>query len=60
MLQEKQMRPLHTFNLRQKSDNFDITSLYLLCHLVYFGYILRIWSAQIEFWKEYFSTSIFL
>jgi hypothetical protein len=59
MLHEKQLRSLHTFRLRQESDNFDITSLYLLHHLVYFGYILCIWSERMEFWKEYFSTSIF-
>lgn len=51
MLQEKQLRSLHTFRLRQESDDFDITSLYLLHHLVYCGYILCIWSAQMEFWK---------
>jgi len=58
MLQQKQLRSLHTFRLRQESDNFDIRSLYLLRYLVYFGYILCIWSAQLECWKEYFSTSI--
>jgi len=59
MLQEKQLRSLQTFRVRQENNNFCITFLYLLSHLVYFGYILCIWSAKMEFWKEYFSTSIF-
>jgi len=59
MLQEKQLQSLQTFRVRKENDNFDITFLYLLSHLVYFGYILCIWSAKMEFWKEYCSTSIF-
>jgi hypothetical protein len=60
MLQEKQLPLLQTFRLRQKNDNFDTTFLYLLNHLVYFGYILCIGLQKWSFGKNTLALPFFV